>query len=334
MIPIVAPSVSGIAAASLAQVRAVYDNDPSMFDTVGPQAGRIATLGWALSVAGTVVFIVVMGILLWPIWRDRRAPPVDAPPRPVRERAWLLVAGTAIPAVILAAVFVATLSTARATSPPAAMPLTIEVIGHQWWWEVRYPSDSIRTADEVHIPVGRPVKVLLTSDDVLHSFWVPNLAGKIDLITGVTNATWIQANRPGVWRGQCAEYCGMQHAHMAFSVVAQSPADFARWTQAEREAAVAPSDSATLEGERVFLDSPCVYCHTVRGTQAGGVVGPDLTHLASRLTLAGGTLPNTRGNLAGWIANPDRLKPGTKMPAVPLDGPQLQAVVAYLESLR
>lgn len=318
----------------LAQVRAVYDQDPSMFDTAGPQAGRLAALGWTLSIAGTVVFLVVMGLLLWPLWRQRHAPPVDGPPAPVRERAWLLVGGAAVPALILAGVFVVTLATQRATASQGKPPVTVEVVGHQWWWEIRYPHDSVRTADEIHIPVGVPVQVILRSSDVLHSFWVPNLAGKTDLITGTDNATWIQANRAGVWRGQCAEYCGMQHAHMAFSVVAQPEGEYRRWLASERAAARPPSDSAGLQGEQVFLAQPCRYCHMVRGTQAAGLVGPDLTHVASRLTLAGGALPNTRGNLAGWIENPHGIKPGVKMPAVPLTGPELQAVVAYLETLK
>jgi len=319
---------------ALAQLRSVYDRNPSMFASDGPQADRFAALGTTLTVAGTVVFLVVMGLLLWPLWRQRHAPPTDGPPPPVRERTWVLIGGTAIPALILAGVFILTLSTARASSLPDPTALSIEVVGHQWWWEVNYPNDSIRSANEIHIPVGRPVKVLLRTADVLHSFWVPNLIGKTDLITGITNATWIEADRPGVWRGECAEYCGMQHAHMSMSVVAEPEGEFRRWVEQERASASQPSDSASLAGERTFLDLSCGYCHEARGTQAGGRVGPDLTHVASRLTIAAGTLPNTRGNLAGWIENPDRIKPGVKMPAVPMSGEQLQALVTYLESLR
>jgi cytochrome c oxidase subunit 2 len=317
-----------------AQLRQLYDRDPSVFEAVGPQAARLSSLGWTMVIMGTVVFLIVLAILLAAMWRRRNAPAVDGPPEVVNETAWVLYGGTAIPAVILAAIFLLTLGAYRSSRAPSDPALTIEVIGHQWWWEIRYPDQQVETADEIHLPVGQPVKVILRSADVIHSFWVPNLAGKTDVIPGHLNATWLEADTAGIWRGACAEYCGMQHAHMALSIVAEPPGDFARWIRNERTAAVAPSDSSVLAGMHTFLNSQCVYCHTVRGTAATGTVGPDLTHLASRLTIAGGTLPNTRGNLGGWILNPDRIKPGTKMPAVPLSGGELQAILAYLETLR
>ncbi len=323
-----------IPAHMLPQVRAIYDTGPSMFATAGPEAQSLATLGWIMIAVGSIVFLVVMALLLVPLWRRRHVVSEEGPPELVNERAWVLYGGAAIPALILAGIFVLTLTTLRTSLSAGPAPLTIEVIGHQWWWEVRYPEQAIQTADEIHLPVGRPVKVILRSADVIHSFWVPNLAGKTDVIPGNTNSMWLQADNAGTYRGQCAEYCGMQHAHMALSVVAEAPGQFTRWVADQRSVAHLPADSATLIGERVFLSSPCVFCHQVRGTQAGGQIGPDLTHFGSRLTIASGTLPNTRGNLAGWIENPDRIKPGTKMPAIPLDGPQLLAVVAYIESLK
>lgn len=325
---------ANLAVTVAAQLRVIYDRNPSIFQTAGPMSRRLASLGWAMIVIGTLVFLVVMATLLVPIWRKRNAPRVDGPPPPVNEGAWVLYGGALVPAVILAGIFVLTLGVYRATVPNARHPLTIDVIGHQWWWEVRYPEQHIVTANEIHIPVSRPVRVRLESDDVIHSFWIPNLAGKTDAIPGVTNAAWLEADQAGTWRGECAEYCGTQHAHMALSVVAQPSGEFARWAAKESGTAVQPADSAALEGEHVFLTSQCVFCHTVRGTQAGGRVGPDLTHIGSRLTLASGTLPNTRGNLGGWIENPDRIKPGTKMPSVPLDGVQLEAIITYLESLK
>jgi len=316
-----------------AQLREIYDRRPSTFETAGPQAAHLASLGWTMTVMGTVVFVVVMALLLLPLYRKRHAERIDRPPLPVNERTWILYAGMVVPAVILAGVFLLTLTVYRKTAP-ASPAFTIEVIGHQWWWEVRYPNQHVLTANEIHLPVGKPVRIVLTSDDVIHSFWVPNLAGKTDAIPGVTNTAWLQADSAGTWRGTCAEYCGVQHAHMALSVVAEADGDLSRWLANERALSVVPADSAVLEGEHAFLTKQCVYCHTVRGTQATGRVGPDLTHLASRLTLASGTLPNTRGNLAAWLVSPDRLKPGTKMPAVPLDGAELQAIVAYLETLK
>jgi len=320
---------------ALAQVRAIYDSDPSTLITAGPDAQRIATLGWIMIVAATIVFVVVMAILLIPLWRSRNTiASEDTLPVIVNERAWILYGGAAIPALILSGVFVLTLSALRTHVSAGPAQLTIEVIAHQWWWEVRYPEQQITTANEIHLPVGRQVMVMLKSADVIHSFWIPNLAGKTDVIPGSNNSMWLQADRSGTWRGQCAEYCGVQHAHMDLTVVAEPGAVFARWVANQRAEARQPTDSAVLAGERLFLELPCASCHQIRGTQASGRVGPDLTHFGSRLTIAAGTLPNMRGNLAGWIENPDIIKPGTRMPAVPVDGPQLQAIVAYIESLK
>ena len=321
-------------AAAMVRVRQLYDQGPSMFHTAGPQAARLASLGSTMIVVGTIVFVVVMAILLIPLWRRRNAWAQDEPPVDVDERAWVLYGGAATPALVLAGIFVLTLGAYGDNASNRAAPLTIEVIGHQWWWEVRYPDLHVLTANEIHLPAGRAAKIVLQSADVIHSFWVPNLAGKTDVIPGVTNVAWLQADAPGTWRGACAEYCGMQHAHMALSVVAQTGDDFARWAAHERAASSLPTDSASMGGARAFLATQCVYCHTVRGTQASGRAGPDLTHLASRLTLASGTLANSHDNLSAWIADPARVKPGTTMPAVPLSAAQRESIVTYLESLR
>ena len=210
--------------------------------------------------------------------------------------------------------------------------------GYQWWWDVRYedslPIRRLRTANEIHIPVGRPVRLLLESGDVNHSFWVPRLQGKLDLIPGQTNTLWLQADEPGVYQGQCAEYCGEQHAHMGLLVVAQPPDEFARWYEGQLAGAAEPTDSLRRRGQEVFTGSGCALCHAVRGTGAMAAVGPDLTHLASRRTLGAGMVPNTRGYLGGWIVNPQAIKPGNRMPAMPLSGPELQALLAYLEGLQ
>ncbi len=220
---------------------------------------------------------------------------------------------------------------------PATRPqLTLEVTAHQWWWEVRYRDPVagrvFTTANEIHIPTGQPVRVILSSPDVIHSFWVPKLAGKMDVIPGVTNVTWIQAAQPGRYRGQCAEFCGLQHARMAFFVTAESPAAFAAWRQGQLAAPVAVTDPAAVQGSTVFA-ARCASCHTIAGTPAGGLVGPDLSHLASRETLAAGTIPNDPEHLEAWIADPAAIKPGVLMPKVPLTIAQRSQLVAYLRSL-
>jgi cytochrome c oxidase subunit 2 len=225
---------------------------------------------------------------------------------------------------------------AAVNAPPRSTPLTIEVTGQQWWWKIRYldddPSRVLTTANEIHIPVGEPVRVKLIGADVIHSFWVPALSGKTDTIPGQINVTWLEARDPGIYRGQCTEYCGPQHAHMGFIVVAEPPADFKAWRDAQLQPAPAPS-AEMAEGEHM-VEFHCGACHTVRGTDAGGTVAPDLTHLMSRRTLAAATLPNTAGNLTGWIADPQGVKPETRMPRLDLSGPELQAVEGYLETLR
>jgi cytochrome c oxidase subunit II len=243
-----------------------------------------------------------------------------------------------VPAVILLGVlFYSTATFAAVAKPPSRQAVTIQVVGHRWWWEVRYagrsPSEHFTTANELHIPIGQPVRLELATADVIHSFWVPELAGKTDLIPGQRNVAWVEADHPGRYWGHCGEYCGLQHANMMLTVVAEPPADFARWAEGQRQPAAAPAAAPAQAGQAVFTRSACSLCHTVRGTEAGGALGPDLTHLASRGTIAAGLLPNRRGQLAGWIANPQRLKPGVLMPAVPLSSTDLNALLAYLESL-
>jgi cytochrome c oxidase subunit 2 len=208
------------------------------------------------------------------------------------------------------------------------------VTGHDWWWEVHYPAQGIVSANEVHVPVGRPVRLVLTSRDVIHSFWVPQLTVKTDLIPGHTNTTWIQASMPGSFRGQCAEYCGLQHAKMAILVIADPPDAFARWLANERQPATAAADPLAVRGRLALERNSCAACHTVRGTAASGTLGPDLSHFGGRRTIGAGALANTRGNLGGWIINSQTVKPGNKMPPQPLTPEELQALLAYLESLK
>ena len=251
----------------------------------------------------------------------------------------VLTGGVVAPAIVLIGFLVYSVVLSRAMASEPTDALHVRIVGHQWWWAVTYfhneRTDFIfDTANELHVPVGRPVSIQLTSRDVIHSFWVPNLHGKTDLIPGRTNRTWIQADSAGTWRGQCAEYCGLQHAHMAFTVTAHEPADFEKWVAAQLEPAREPATAEAVRGREVFLNGPCVLCHTVRGTLALSSFGPDLTHIGSRRTIAAGTLQNTRGHLAGWILNPQAIKPGVRMPPTNLNNEDLHALLAWLESLK
>jgi cytochrome c oxidase subunit 2 len=277
--------------------------------------------------------------LLWGVFRRRD--PAETPDDRSKERplrtAVLLATGLTI--VILFAFLIFDITVGRAiTSNPGKDALQIRVTGHQWWWEVQYrdslPKNWVTTANEIHVPVGRPVVFELRSTDVIHSFWPPTLSPKRDLIPGDENSLWFQAESAGVYRGQCAEYCGHQHAKMGFLVIAEPPDQFASWLARQRDTALTPTDSVTRRGQEVFLASSCVMCHAISGTPAGSRIGPDLTHLASRRTIAAGTLPNTRGNLAGWILDPQAFKPGSRMPANQFNSDDLQALLAYLESLQ
>ena len=341
----------------------------SALDPAGAAAARIDLLWDVMLWTSLPIAALTFAALAWALFRRRRPdelpPEADRPADPRGERAneegggrgrtdtgrprserlgvrWMIGAGVVFPAVVLTALLLVTLPTLGALTPSrerrADEAAVIEVTGRQWWWEVRYldddPSRIAITANELHVPVGRRVRVLLRTDDVIHSFWVPGLHGKTDMIPGRTNVMWLQADAAGVYRGQCAEFCGLQHAKMAFVVVADPPDVYERWLARQREPAAPPTTPARVRGEAAFLASGCVVCHAVRGTPARGTVGPDLTHLASRLTLAAGELPLNLGNLHGWIADPQALKPGSHMPAVPMTREELHHVAAYLAGLR
>ena len=305
--------------------------------TLSPKSSAsqdIARLWWVMLVASAVVFGVVLVLICVAVLR-RRGP--EAPPARGRGGLWIpAIGGVAVPVVVLAGLFALTLRTLPRTSPVSAgrTAFTIEVVGRQWFWDVTYPGSGVHTANELHIPVGVPVNVEVTSGDVVHSFWVPELNRKVDMIPGQTNRVTLEADRPGAFRGQCAEFCGLQHAHMAFFVVAQPKAAFDAWLARESRPAPPPATPELERGQQVLLGSACVYCHTIDGTTASGRIGPDLTHLASRRTIGAGLLPNGRGNLAGWILDPQHLKPGNKMPGTDLSGTELQALLAYLGSLK
>jgi cytochrome c oxidase subunit 2 len=310
----------------------------------GPQADHIGNL-WNFTLAlCTVVFIAVIGACLYALWRAPRSPLSAAPDtsslaQPERRIHRTIIWAVAISTAGLLALLGADVFTSRAI---AQMPLkdavNIELVGHQWWWEAHYkdddPSREFTTANELHIPVGRPVVITLLSNDVIHSLWVPKLHGKKDLIPGRTAILRLRADHAGTYRGQCAEFCGLEHAMMALLVVAEPPDGYEAWAARQRQPAPAPASAEQQRGQQVFLDSTCVMCHTIAGTTAQARLGPDLSHLASRSTIAAGMLPNNRGHLAGWIADPQSLKPGVTMPGNALPADDLQALLAYLETLK
>ncbi|MGH7651459.1 MAG: cytochrome c oxidase subunit II [Gemmatimonadaceae bacterium] len=312
----------------------------SVLSSSGQPGGDEATLGRLFTIVGIVVVIIVAALLLMAIFRRRAAADRSTIVRQGHGVLWILTGGVIVPAVILVTLFffVLTSLSTTAQAPYSNIAGTFEIVGHRWWWEVRRIDDTGRqqfvTANELHIPVGLAVRLRLSSADVIHSFWVPDLAGKTDVVPGQINTAWLKAEKPGVYFARCAEYCGMQHAHMAMVVVAESDSAFQHWLSSQTADATAPATPQEQRGLDAFLGSPCASCHEIRGTPAGAIVGPDLTHLASRQTIGAGALPNTAGNLAGWIANSQTIKPGNEMPAMYLKSADLSAIVLYLRSLK
>jgi len=300
---------------------------PSALDPQSSQARHISGLWWLMLAMAAVVYLVVSGLVIVAALRRRRA---------VSDRLthrFIVYGGLVVPALILAVVAIYTVRTTNAlgaTSPA----LQIDVTGEQWWWRVRYPALGVTTANEIHVPVHALVDVTLTSDNVIHSFWVPQLAGKTDLIPGQVNHLSFAADRTGTYRGQCAEFCGLEHARMAFQVVVDDSAAFNQWVSAQGGTAAVPGQTLSAQGQQIFVNGSCAGCHTVAGTPAAGTLGPDLTHVASRATLAADTLPNTPADMARWLEMTQQVKPGALMPQIDLTPDQVQALVAYLEGLK
>jgi cytochrome c oxidase subunit II len=312
----------------------------SSFNAQAPQSEEIKRLLLIFIAVSTVVWVGVMLALLFGLVRRKRRSeqPLDLH-EGFERRAGGVILGlgiaTTVTVLVLSFVSYGAQRTVFANKPD---PLTVKIIGHQWWWEVLYQADSphlsFTTANEIRVPVGKPVTVELESADVIHSFWVPSLTGKMDLVTGQQNTVQFTAQTEGVYRGQCAEFCGVQHAHMAFTVRALSPDEYARWRDRQNQGAASPSDPLSIRGEQLFRGRGCGLCHTIRGTLAGGQLGPDLTHIASRETIAAGTLPQSPGNLAAWISDPQHFKPGNLMPKMSLRSDEMIAIVHYLEQLQ
>lgn len=318
--------------ASLLPWLAACQGEQSMLDPQSPGARGVADLWWFMFWGAVAIMVLVIVLTLYATFRS------PARRRPIHATRFIVLGGIAFPVVVLSALLGYTIAIGNSLIAQSDDALRIEVVGKQWWWEVRYPEQDGRsgfvTANEIRLPAGRPVEIAVVSDDVIHSFWVPALAGKVDMIPGRVNHVSFTADTPGTYRGQCAEFCGAQHARMAIFVVVESEADYTAWARVQGEPAEAPRTPMRARGQQAFVDYGCVACHTVRGHAPGGEVGPDLTHVGSRLSLAAGTLPNNQGTLAGWIGASQELKPGNLMPSFrELDGETLRAVAAYLEGL-
>src|SRR3954447_7249970 len=312
----------------------------SALDPQGPQAAHLARLFWTFTVVCAAVWFAVMLVLLLGLVRRRPARPDPLQLDPRTERRSLAVVGGAVFATLLIVIALTALSylSQRQLFARERPAVTVKVTGQQWWWDVRYESDvpdrTVTTANEIYVPVGAPVTVKLAATDVIHSFWVPSLFGKQDMIPGQDNEIQFTASRPGIYRGQCAEFCGWQHAHMGLVVVAVAENEFQNWLTAQAASAAAPDDAERKRGAEIFAAKACVMCHTIRGTSAGSRVGPDLTHFGSRKTIASATLPMSRGNIAAWLVDPQGIKPGTNMPNVSLAPDEIDPLVSYLEGLR
>jgi cytochrome c oxidase subunit II len=310
-----------------------------VFDPVGPEALSVANLiWWFIALCAGIWLAVMIGLGLALTWnRAPRAEPIEASPLTER-RVGLLVSTLAglTGVIVIGLTFISFVAQQQVFGAHKA-GVEIDVVGQQWWWQLRYPdpdpSRSFVTANELHVPVGEPVRLNLKSIDVIHSFWVPSLMGKADLVPGRDNSLTFTAQKIGVYTGQCAEFCGMQHAHMGIRVFVDSAEDFAAWKDNQVAAALLPSTPLQKAGQSTFLEGPCASCHSIRGTTAGGQLGPDLTHLASRTTLAAGTAKRTRGTLAAWVVDPQSMKPGTNMPTIKLEPDELDSLLDYLMGL-
>ena len=333
-----------VAAVSMAAL-AACGGPQNALDSAGVQAGRLESLWWIFFWVCSAVYVIVMAILVIAFFRNKRADENTSPelrPDQSREaRAGNIIKGAVgVSLIILFTLMVLSFRTGRAINSLsyAESPIEIQITGNQWWWDVEYrdpvPSMNIRTANELHLPVGRPVKLNLQSTDVIHSFWLPNMHGKIDLIPGYKTTFFFQPDEVGTYFGQCAEFCGYQHAKMRFAVTVESQEDYEKWAAAQRQVPPPPADPIQQRGQQIFLTSVCTQCHAVAGTTANARVGPDLTHVATRHYIAAASMHNVHDHLKTWITDPQRIKPGVRMPMNNYAEEDLNALVTYLENLK
>jgi cytochrome c oxidase subunit 2 len=331
--------------------------EQSTFNAHGPASQSIANLSWFMTITFLVVTLIMWGLIAWGFAKRRGTLEEHAPIDSGGGQAWIAIGGLAVPLLVLTVIFILGLRLLAAfpihgtqgsmdgMTMNAGMHMGAEekpeilIVGHQWWWEVHYldarSNDEFTTANEIHIPAHRPINIELQSRDVMHSFWVPSLHGKVDLIPGLPNFIRIEASVAGAYHGQCAEYCGAQHAHMLLLVVAQEPDEYQAWLEQQRKPASEPTTPDAMAGQQTFLAGPCSLCHQIRGTLAGGSVAPDLTHVASRQYIAGNSFPNNDAYLEAWVTHAQSLKPEALMPDITqFNGQQLRGLVAYLRQLR
>lgn len=308
---------------------------PSALEPAGTGARIVLDEMLLHAALGAGVLLLILGLLVGIVWRQRRRgdgglPQDDGDGVGVR---WIWLGGIALPVVVLAVLGGrSVISLAALGTPPSPETVEIEVVGHRWWWEVRYPQVGVVTANELRLPAGESVQVRLLSEDVVHSFWIPELHHKLDMLPGEVNELWLHATEPGTYRGVCAEFCGLQHARMQLQAVVLEPDDYDAWLARLAEPRPAPQTTAEERGAEVFAAN-CAVCHTVDASTATRGVGPDLGNLAERTTIGGGVYPNNLGSLAGWVVDPQAMKPGALMPGTALDGDELQALLAYLDTL-
>ncbi len=321
-----------ILAIAIGATTAACGGHRSFLDAKGSEADRIASVWWLMFGLAAAVYVIVAGFIVYAATRGRRR---DGEPSRLPEHRFIWIGGVLAPLAILAVLAVVTVDTTSALRNPSPHQMRIDVVGKLWWWEVRYPGTGVVTANEIHIPRGTPIDLHLTSDNVIHSFWVPQLAGKMDTIPGQPNDLEFTADTVGRYLGQCAEFCGLQHAHMGVEVVVDSPADFGRWLARRSRVPLEPASEEAATGQLVFQREACSGCHTIRGTSAYGTVGPDLTDVGSRERIGADTLLNTPKNMRDWIRDAQNFKPGIAMPSFrSLSDADVAALAAYLESLR
>jgi cytochrome c oxidase subunit 2 len=307
-------------------------SDNSIVNPKGSEARHIATVWWIMFALATFVYIVVAGFIIYASTRGRRRGGAHST---LNADAFIWLGGVLVPVLILAVLAVLTVSTTEALRKPSRHALRVAVTGHDWFWAIRYQDEDVESANEMYIPAGQPVDITLRSDDVIHSFWVPQLAGKEDVVPGQTNHLRFTPNTVGTYIGQCAEYCGIQHAHMSIRVHVLSAGDWGRWLARQQRPPGEPSSEDVASGERVFLANACAGCHAIRGTPAIGTIGPNLSDVGARATLGAGAIENTDQNMRKWIRNVQSIKPGAHMPSFKtLSDQEVAQIAAYLENLK